>query len=169
MEFSTGKRGWFLCIGVLSCLLSGAMIDRKRETPVDLQDGDRDSIDLMVAFAQTQLNKPYAYGGKGPGRFDCSGFTGYVFSHFNRKLPASSHLQSQMGEPVARDQLQPGDLIFFLGPSGGERIGHVGIVTEVTDESVQFIHSSSGRGITIDDLMQSEHYQQRYVTARRVM
>ena len=130
---------------------------------------NQDSVAVLLAFAHSQLNKPYAYGGKGPDRYDCSGFTGYVFRQLAIVLPASSHLQAAVGIPVEKDRLQPCDLIFFTGPGRENGIGHVGIVTEVSKESIKFIHSSTGRGITIDDLIQSDHYQERYVTARRVL
>ena len=48
--------------------------------------------------------------------FDCSSFTQYVFGKYGINLPRSSKQQSQVGTYVARDQLQPGDLVFFYSP-----------------------------------------------------
>jgi cell wall-associated NlpC family hydrolase len=75
-----------------------------------------------VDTARAQLGKPYQYGGDGPDSYDCSGLTQYSWGAAGVSLPHSASGQSTMGTPVSRDQLQPGDLVFFYdGP------GHVGI------------------------------------------
>ena len=69
-----------------------------------------------------QRGKPYVWAAAGPGSFDCSGLTMYAYAAAGVSLPHSSRMQSQMGQPVSRDQLQPGDLVFFYSP-----VSHVGI------------------------------------------
>ena len=69
-----------------------------------------------------QRGKPYVWAASGPGSFDCSGLTSYAYRAAGITLPHSSRMQSQMGQPVSRDQLQPGDLVFFYSP-----VSHVGI------------------------------------------
>lgn len=122
----------------------------------------------IVGYAKEQLGKPYKYAAKGPGRFDCSGFTGFVFRKFDILLPASARLQSQFGKEVQQQDLLPGDLVFFKSPTH-KAIGHVGIVTEVSPKSIKFIHSSTGKGVVINDLLTSKHYSARYRGARRVL
>lgn len=130
----------------------------------------RDEVMDLLTFARSQLNKPYAYAGKGPDKFDCSGFTGYVFREFDISLPASSQLQANVGVPVEKEDLKPGDLVFFKSPTPGvNRIGHVGIVINVLEDGVEFIHSSSYRGVVINDLIKSKHYSARYMGARRIL
>jgi cell wall-associated NlpC family hydrolase len=75
-----------------------------------------------VDAAMAQRGKPYVWAASGPGAFDCSGLTAYAYAAAGVGLPHSSVLQSQMGQPVSRDQLQPGDLVFFYSP-----VSHVGI------------------------------------------
>lgn len=75
------------------------------------------SSDSIVAYASNFLGTPYAWGGNGPSTFDCSGFTCYVYSHFGVKLPRTSQEQQDVGTEVSRDQLQPGDLVFFGSPA----------------------------------------------------
>ena len=70
----------------------------------------------------SQRGKPYVWGADGPGSYDCSGLTQYAFKAAGIALPHSSRLQSGMGQAVSRDQLQPGDLVFFYKP-----VSHVGI------------------------------------------
>jgi peptidoglycan DL-endopeptidase CwlO len=78
-----------------------------------------------VAEAKRHAGKPYQYGAAGPSRFDCSGFTLYVFSRFGKKLPHNSTQQYNRVHKVAKTQKQVGDLIFMRSSSG--RITHVGI------------------------------------------
>lgn len=76
----------------------------------------------IVDAAMAQLGKPYIWAAAGPGSFDCSGLTQYAFAAAGIGLPHSSRMQSQMGQAVARDQLQPGDLVAFYSP-----VSHIGI------------------------------------------
>lgn len=87
--------------------------------PPRLQDG---SIKDMLSVAYGQMGKPYAWGGSGPGSFDCSGFTSYAYRSIGVSLPHSSRAQYATTSRVSRDQLKPGDLVFFGSP-----IHHVGI------------------------------------------
>jgi len=75
-----------------------------------------------VDTARAQVGKPYEYGGAGPNSYDCSGLTQYAYRAAGIELPHSSRSQAEMGTPVARADLRPGDLVFFYEP-----ISHVGI------------------------------------------
>ena len=113
----------------------------------------------------------YLYGATGPNIFDCSGFTSYVFSKVGVKLHRTSCEQVNDGRVVAVNELQPGDLVFFNGRrAGGDRIGHVGIVTSVDNENstFEFIHASSSQGVTVSKSTEA-YYVKRYVKACRVI
>ena len=77
-----------------------------------------------VQEASRHAGKPYQWGAVGPSRFDCSGFTMYVFGRFGKKLPHNSGQQYGVTRHIAQSQKQVGDLIFI---SSGGRISHVGI------------------------------------------
>ena len=72
--------------------------------------------------AMKMLGKPYRFGAEGPNSFDCSGLTSWAFQQVGVTLPRASSQQARVGTPVSRDQLQPGDLVFFYQP-----VSHVGI------------------------------------------
>lgn len=74
-----------------------------------------------VEAALNELGKPYRYGALGPGTFDCSGLTKFAYGAAGISLPHSAAAQYQSGRRVNRNQLQPGDLIFWRG------LGHVGL------------------------------------------
>ncbi|HYG38122.1 MAG TPA: C40 family peptidase [Cytophagales bacterium] len=128
------------------------------------------SKDKIVDHALSHLGIKYTYAGKKPSTgFDCSGFTSYVYKESGLKIPPSSITQSKFGEPVSLKDAERGDLIFFKSPTrGNERIGHVGIIVSSSNDKISFIHSSSSRGVVIDNL-NSKHYKNRYRSVRRVL
>ena len=72
---------------------------------------------VAVDTALAQVGDPYVWGAGGPDAFDCSGLTQYAYSAAGVSLPHSSRSQSGMGQAVSRDQLQPGDLLFYYSPT----------------------------------------------------
>ena len=76
----------------------------------------------VVDTALAQQGKAYVWAGAGPNVYDCSGLTQFALAAAGVSLPHSSRVQSTMGSPVARADLQPGDLVFFYSP-----VSHVGI------------------------------------------
>ena len=75
-----------------------------------------------VRTAYSLIGRPYQWGGSGPGSFDCSGLTAYVWRAAGVSLPHSSRAQYAATRRVSREDLQPGDLVFFGSP-----IHHVGL------------------------------------------
>jgi len=125
-------------------------------------------IDSILNFSKQYLGRPYRGGGKGPNSFDCSGFTSFVFSNFGIKLGSSSGDQAEQLPSIAKEDIQPGDLVFFNGHRRGSRVGHVGLVVSKHENgSYDFIHSASSVGISISH-SESDYYNRRYVKAGRV-
>lgn len=112
----------------------------------------------VVGIAMQYLGVPYVFGGSTPSGFDCSGFSMYVYAHVGVSLPHLAAAQYGYGVPVARSDLQPGDLVFFNG------LGHMGIYIG----GGQFIHAPhTGDVVKISDL--SGWYDQTWVGARRIL
>lgn len=120
----------------------------------------------IANFAKQYLGCKYVYGGSGPSTFDCSGFTMYVYKQFGISLSHSARAQSKNGNYVAKEDLQPGDLVFFKDYETMDGIGHCGIYLGEGN----FIHASSGSGycVKISTLL-SGSYKTRYETARRLI
>lgn len=78
----------------------------------------------VLAWALTQKGKPYVFGADGPDSYDCSGLTLKAWGKVGVDLPHSSSKQFKMGTPVSKDNLRPGDLVFYYSSS---RPSHVGI------------------------------------------
>ena len=82
------------------------------------------------AEARLHLGKPYSYGAAGPSRFDCSGFTMFVFGRLGKSLPHNSRAQYDAVQHLADGDKRIGDLIFTRR---GGRITHVGIYAGGSD------------------------------------
>ena len=127
--------------------------------------------DSILHYARQFLGVPYQKGGKGPWRFDCSGYAGYVFSKFGYTLASNSASQYLQGEKVGLDSLRKGDLVFFKGRNAkSQSVGHVGIVYEVDPAncSFRFIHAAVQGGVRIDDSGHN-YYHNRYIGAKRIL
>lgn len=124
--------------------------------------------DSILQRGLTLVGTPYRFGGSSAATgFDCSGFVGFVFrNEAGIELPRSTGEMIKLDAPrVRRDQLQPGDLVFFNNRGRG-RVSHAGIY--IGDD--QFIHSSSSRsgGVRVDSL-DDKYWRASYMEAKRVL
>lgn len=74
-----------------------------------------------LAAAKTQMGKPYVSGGSGPNSYDCSGLTQWAYGQAGVSISRTTYTQQNDGTKIGRDQLKPGDLVFF------NSLGHVGL------------------------------------------
>jgi cell wall-associated NlpC family hydrolase len=82
-----------------------------------------------ISFAEQQLGKPYLFGGTGPDAFDCSGLVMMAYRAAGIYIPRTSEDQWFWGPQVPASQVEPGDLVFFVGADGTPTApGHVGMV-----------------------------------------
>lgn len=123
--------------------------------------GDRSKL---ITTARRYLGVRYVYGGETSRGFDCSGFVYFVYRTVEGiTLPRTSTEQASAGVSVKKEELQPGDLVFFR-TGRSVRINHAGIY--IGDGN--FIHASSGGGEVRINSLTTGYYAARFVTARRV-
>ena len=108
----------------------------------------------------------YVWGGTTPEGFDCSGYVQYLYKKHHINLPRTAWEQSKKGQQIERDELQKGDLLFFLtDKKRGIPITHVGIYLG----NGKFIHAASKKkGIIISPLTHGS-YAETFVSARRII
>jgi murein DD-endopeptidase / murein LD-carboxypeptidase len=116
------------------------------------------------AEANRWVGVKYRKGGLDRAGIDSSGLTSRMYlAVAGKALPATIQDQSRCGNFVSRNDLQPGDLIFFISLS--ERmLDHVGIY--LGDK--QFVHASPSKGVVVSSLLQ-DYYMERYHSARRIV
>ena len=112
----------------------------------------------VVGIALHYLGVPYVWAGASPSGFDCSGFTMYVYGQVGVSLPHYAGAQFGYGAPVSRDELQPGDLVFFDG------LTHVGIYIG----GGQFVHAPHTGDVVKISSLSEDWYAQTYDGARRL-
>lgn len=117
----------------------------------------------LIETAKKYLGSRYRSNGRGPKAFDCSGFTSFVYRHFGVELESSSRGQSQVGKRVPLHSVQPGDLLFFAVKG---HVHHVGIVVKNSDDQLWMIHSSTSRGVIIEEVLHSDYWRKRLLLAR---
>jgi cell wall-associated NlpC family hydrolase len=122
----------------------------------------------IVDYSLTFLKSPYRYGGRTKRGFDCSGFVSKVYQNFGITLPHSSKGMFSSGQPIELQDIRKGDLLLFKNTTRRRKgIGHVGIVTEVKEGDVVFIHSATHQGVRFDNLS-APYYTKHYFKAIRL-
>jgi cell wall-associated NlpC family hydrolase len=112
--------------------------------------------------ALAMVGKPYRYGGNTPKGFDCSGLVQYSYARVGVKLPHGSRSLLQVSQPVARNKLRRGDLVFFT--QEGKRSSHVALY--LGDD--RFVHSpSSGKNVHVAGF-NDVYWQRHFTEARRL-
>jgi cell wall-associated NlpC family hydrolase len=119
----------------------------------------------LLDYAKYFKGGKYIWGGTSPKGFDCSGYVQYLYKKHNVNLPRTAWAQSKQGISVNKEDLQKGDLLFFLtDKKRGIPVTHVGIYIG----NGEFIHAASKkRGIIISPITHG-HYAETFVSARRV-
>jgi cell wall-associated NlpC family hydrolase len=119
-------------------------------------------IASVVSTALELRGTPYRNGGTTPSGFDCSGFTQFVFAQYGLKLPREVRDQYSLGESVASQDIQPGDLLFFSTTAPGP--SHVAIA--IGDG--RFVHAPSSRGVVRVEGLAIDYWARRFIGVRRL-
>ena len=124
----------------------------------------------LVDYALSLRGTPYVYASSDPlVGFDCSGFITHVFNHFGVAVPRSSKDFEQFGQTIPLGETEPADLILFTGTDSTVRdIGHIGIIISPANDSVKFVHSTSGKANSVTISSLDKYYLKRFVRALRI-
>ncbi|XCI75207.1 MAG: C40 family peptidase [Flavobacteriales bacterium] len=141
-------------------------LKRFHKTPINTSSST--PADYIIEEVKSYLGTPYKYGGNSRTGIDCSALIINVFEPYAITLPRISSEQAQEGTFIPKDRVQKGDLLFFATGRSRKKINHVGIVLNVEDDDMAFIHASSSSGVTISRLKET-YWKRRFVTARRIL
>jgi cell wall-associated NlpC family hydrolase len=153
-----------LMLGLAMAIAGCSAVQPSTSTPLPSTERGTASVERdrsgrqVVEIALKHVGTPYRWGGASPGGFDCSGFVRYVYSRVGVSLPHNAVKQYQYGRPVPKDDLQPGDLVFF------DRLRHNGIYIG----NGKFIHArQTGKRVSVARL-DDDWYDTHWVGARRL-
>jgi len=131
------------------------------ESPVETSQAVEQKV---VEISLKYLGLPYKYGGETLWGIDCSAFVRRIWGFFGLELPRTSGEQFRVGQKTDKNNLKPGDLVFFH-QQGRKSVSHVGMY--IGDS--KFVHASGiDNKVTISDLTQ-DYYRRCYKGARRVI
>lgn len=118
--------------------------------------------DRLLSVAREFLGIPYRFGGNTLKGIDCSAYVKKVFAMLNIDLPRSAREQFRVGRKISKDELVPGDMVFFK--TYAKYPSHVGIF--IGDN--KFIHASSKeKKVSISSLTEP-YYSKRFIGAKRL-
>lgn len=124
-------------------------------------------IDQIIDFGRTLIGYPYRYKLKN-NVLDCSGFISYIFNQKGILLPKSVKSLSKETDIININHIEKGDLMFFKGRNiNNNNMGHVSIVTSVTDEGIEMMHSCN-RGIITEIFNENDYYTSRLLCVGRI-
>lgn len=155
--------------------------EKERKRLRKLIESQRPDPDFIPApdesyFAQQVVNNAmqfegitYRTGGTTKEGMDCSGMVYTTFNIFDISLPRSSHEMAKAGRKIKLTEVRKGDLLFFDNNPRRNRINHVGLVTEVTEDGeIKFIHATLQLGVVVSSLKEP-YYENSFIQANRVI
>ena len=151
-----------------SCKPTAAVITSKKENPTKSEKRKTSRlIEELIDTATENIGVKYQYAGTTKAGYDCSGLICTIFNAHNVQLPHSSYQQSKTGVVIDREEAKKGDLIFFK-TNGKSQINHVGMVIDVNEDEIIFIHSSTSKGVIISSTKES-YYKRTYAQLNRIL
>lgn len=149
-------------------IISGNRINDKNDDDLVISVDDSSYlVRQLINSASEQLGTGYRSGGTTPEGYDCSGLIYSTFKKFDITLPRSSVDMAKIGRKLDEDDIRKGDLIFFK-TNGRRVINHVGMVTEINEEEIKFIHSSTQKGVIISSTKEP-YYGKTFTQANRIL
>lgn len=122
----------------------------------------------VISTAKSYQGTPYKYGGTTRAGIDCSALVYYAYYSIGINMPRTSNDQSQVGNKVPYKDIREGDVLFFATSKKKNQVTHSGIVTEVQDNDIRFIHSSTSLGVT-EDYLSSRYWASAFLFANRIL
>jgi cell wall-associated NlpC family hydrolase len=155
-----GVKRALLVLGAALALAACATAPRSK--PTGISPPGPDPRQQIIASATAMIGQPYRWGGAEPGGFDCSGLVEYATNSAGLHLPRTAREQMGAGVPVARSDVQAGDLVFMHLE---RKELHVGIALD----KGRFVHAPSRGGRVRIDSLNANPYARAFIKARRVI
>lgn len=124
--------------------------------------------DKVVWTAVSYKGIPYKFGGLNEDGMDCSGLIYVSFKKRDVHLPRTSRLMYSEGYPISLNEVKRGDLLFFKTSNKSGSVNHVGLVTSSKKGNIQFIHSTSSKGVLVSSLRE-KYWKRAFIKAKRVI
>ncbi|WP_224485260.1 C40 family peptidase [Robertkochia aurantiaca] len=124
-------------------------------------------VNDIVRTAIDYTGVRYKFGGTTKKGMDCSGLIYVAFTKYEIPIQRASFQMAKQGDAISLEEVRKGDLLFFT-TGKKNRINHVGLVVEVSQSEIRFIHSTSSRGVLVSSLDEG-YWNYAFDHARRIM
>ena len=159
-----------LCCAIQSCSSSKPQSNHSPagKLPVKKEGKATKISQSVIKSAQKYRGTKYKYGGDSKRGMDCSGLIYAAFSDNAISVPRSTSQLKSFVQWIVLKEVKSGDLVYFATKKHSRKVNHVGIVTQVTNGDLKFIHASSSKGV-IESRLSQRYWYFAFVQARRVM
>jgi cell wall-associated NlpC family hydrolase len=145
-----------------------AILNTKNAKDIIIDNEETDYVaEQLINNVIDNVGVDYSYGGTSKDGFDCSGLLYSTFKKFDIDIPRVSSSMADIGKKMSIDNAEKGDLIFFA-TAGGNRITHVGMITEVNGDEILFVHASTSAGVIVSSLSET-YYQNTFVQINKIL
>lgn len=122
----------------------------------------------IIKTAMNYNGTPYRYGGITKKGMDCSGLIYVSFKEHGIPLQRVSAQMAKQGKKIKLKEVEKGDLLFFTTSKNRKRINHVGLVVSTRAGDIEFIHSTTSRGVLVSSLSEG-YWNYAFDHARRIL
>ncbi|WP_438969215.1 C40 family peptidase [Nonlabens sp.] len=126
-----------------------------------------DFIDEVVENAKNYEGVRYRYGGTTTNGMDCSGLISVAFQEAGKSMPRTSRALYAEAKELSLDQARKGDFLFFATGRNKKQVNHVALITKVTPAEIEFIHSTTSRGV-ITSTLNEAYWLNAFLRAGRI-
>lgn len=154
------------------------VVTKKSQTTKTVRKTNKPTKNTSVAvpkIAQSIINNAkkykgtrYKYGGTTKKGIDCSGLIYNAFKAENHTIPRVTNAMAKTGDWIDLKKIQAGDLLFFATKKNSRNVNHVGLVTAINGDDVEFIHSTTSKGV-ITSKLKEKYWYFAFVQARRLL
>ncbi len=168
------KKALLILIALLSlgsCKSSKKSISKTKVKPTETTKSAKSinkNASSIIEYAKRFEGVKYKYGGTSKKGMDCSGLVYTAFKENDIYIPRTTSNLSTEGNWIDLKEVIEGDLLFFATRKNSRRVNHVGLVTKVKSDHVEFIHASTSKGVIISSLKERYWYL-AFVQARRLL
>ncbi|WP_298554680.1 C40 family peptidase [uncultured Algibacter sp.] len=128
----------------------------------------KSKVDFIIDYAKQFEGVRYKWGGTTKSGMDCSGLIYESFKSNNIFLPRISRDMAKKGNKIQLKKALKGDLLFFKTGNRRNSINHVGLIIDIRDNDIKFIHATSSKGVIISGLNET-YWLKAFHQARRVL
>jgi len=138
-----------------------------KSTKISSRVGDK-KIEKIIGHAMSFEGTRYKFGGTSKKGMDCSGLVYIAYGKEQVQLPRVSRDMAKRGKRIPLNRANEGDLVFFQTNKNKKVINHVGLVIRVKSGGIQFIHSTTSRGVIVSSL-DERYWNNAFVEVRRII